>query len=45
MILYAVLFILFVLYLRYKCITCAIHRTAIGIEHLVIASAGFFNLL
>ena len=42
---YAVLFISFVLYLRYKCITCTFHRTVIGIEHLVIASAGFFNLL
>ena len=39
--LFAVLFISFVLYLRYK--SCAIHQTVISIEHLIIASAEFFQ--
>ena len=29
----------------YICITCTVHRTVISIEHLAIASAGFFVLL
>ena len=29
----------------YICITCTVHRTVINIEHLAIASAGFFVLL
>ena len=45
MMLYAVSFISFVLYLRYKCTTCTVHRTVTGIEHLVIANVGFFNFL
>ena len=46
MILSAVQFIYFILYtIKYICITCTVHRTAISIEHLAIASAGFFVLL
>ena len=39
--LFAVLFISFVLYLRYK--SCTVHQTVISIEHLIIARAEFFQ--
>ena len=44
MILFAVLFISFVVNLRYKCITCIVHRTVISTEQLAIARTGFLNL-
>ena len=31
-------------YLRYKCITCTVHRTVISTEHLATARTGFLNL-
>ena len=44
MILFAVFFIsLRGLYLRYRCITCAVHRIILSVEHLCKASASFFR--
>ena len=44
MILLAVLFVSFVVNLRYKCITCTVHQTVISTEHLAIARTEFLNL-